>query len=234
MVTSSKDPTEGSAESWSYSERMAHEHKALGMWLTGHPLRRYDSMKLMIPLRGNVTIANLAKQRSSVIIRTAGVVSKIHKIKTKAGQDMVFVTLSDSDAIVEFCCFQDVYARCGKRIAMGRALFMSGSLDKDGVDGRFIVTDIQEADTLWRIKPTLVELFIDRPDLERLLPQVVRLIERYQLPSGRTVNLSVYVCYDGLKVGCGAEVCLDLVPEFYLEAENIFGKLGHVDVSCLK
>ena len=65
----------------------------LGFYLSEHPLARFETKIKEVKAR---TIEEIrGAQNANLIYRTAGIISKSHKIITKNGQPMLFVTLED-------------------------------------------------------------------------------------------------------------------------------------------
>jgi DNA polymerase III subunit alpha len=74
-------------------EKLAWEKELIGFYLSEHPLHAHIET---IQKYGAKPIADLMEiKNESQIVRTAGLVSKIHKIFTKTGQPMLFATIED-------------------------------------------------------------------------------------------------------------------------------------------
>jgi len=75
------------------AEKLTWEKELLGFYLSDHPLNPY--MKRIKEAKAQ-TLDELRMVKSDrIVIRTAGLVSKIKKIFTKSGQPMIFATLED-------------------------------------------------------------------------------------------------------------------------------------------
>ena len=75
------------------NQRLAWEKELLGFYLSDHPLNPYTEKIKEVKAR---TIDEVrAVTNTNLIYRTAGIISKTHKILTKTGQPMLFVTLED-------------------------------------------------------------------------------------------------------------------------------------------
>jgi len=95
------------ADPASAKERLAWEKELLGFYLSDHPLSSYkDKMKIMktSPITELRQIRNETKR-----FNMAGIVSKIHRVITKGGQTMAFVTIEDmSPQSIEVVVFNSV------------------------------------------------------------------------------------------------------------------------------
>ncbi|OGP59407.1 MAG: DNA polymerase III subunit alpha [Deltaproteobacteria bacterium RBG_13_61_14] len=93
---------------WPKTELLAFEKEALGFYLTGHPLARYES--LMKPY-GVVETSRLAYLSNGKEVLLAGVVSSFQERYTKRKERMGRATLSDLKGSVEVVIFPELYKR---------------------------------------------------------------------------------------------------------------------------
>jgi DNA polymerase-3 subunit alpha len=91
---------------WSPAERLGEEFKAVGFYLTGHPLDDY-----MAPLRrrGVMTLDEVAAKaaRAPLVAKLAGVVAGRQERKSARGNRFAFVQLSDPSGAYEVTVFSD-------------------------------------------------------------------------------------------------------------------------------
>ncbi len=100
------EPRLSPVEDWLPNERLAEEHKAVGFYLSGHPLDDY-----MTPLKrkGVMTLAEVAAQaeRGGHVAKMAGAVSGRQERKSARGNRFAFVQLSDPTGLYEVTVFSD-------------------------------------------------------------------------------------------------------------------------------
>ncbi|MFN3822618.1 MAG: DNA polymerase III subunit alpha [Pseudorhodobacter sp.] len=100
------EPRLGSRDDWLPVERLTEEHKAIGFYLSGHPLDDY-----MGPLRRKdvKTLAEITVQaeRGPVVAKIAGSVSSKQERKSARGNRFAFVQLSDPSGLYEVTVFSD-------------------------------------------------------------------------------------------------------------------------------
>lgn len=75
------------------SQKLAWEKELLGFYLSDHPLNPYSDKIKEVKARSIDEVRKVTN--TNLIYRTAGIISKTHKIITKNGQPMLFVTLED-------------------------------------------------------------------------------------------------------------------------------------------
>jgi DNA polymerase-3 subunit alpha len=112
---------------WSEEQRLQGEKETLGLWLTGHPITRFEP-----ELRKFTTcrIVDLQPKRDATLV-VAGLVLAIRTMKTRKGDMMAFVTLDDRSARVELAVFSDVYTRCRDLLAKDKLLVVEGEVSVD-------------------------------------------------------------------------------------------------------
>ncbi|MBN2542736.1 DNA polymerase III subunit alpha [bacterium] len=91
-------------EPWPLNEMLAREKAAVGFYLSGHPLGRYeDEMKAFT----NNTTATLNELRGGTIVRIGGTITQVKTITTRKGKAMAFATIEDPKGSVELIIFPD-------------------------------------------------------------------------------------------------------------------------------
>jgi DNA polymerase-3 subunit alpha len=89
------------------NQRLAWEKELLGFYLSDHPLNSYRAKITEVKARNIDEIRGV--KNTNLIYRTAGIISKTHKIITKNGQPMLFVTLEDfSPQPLELVIFNNI------------------------------------------------------------------------------------------------------------------------------
>ena len=121
---------------WSYSERLDRERGALGCWLSGHPLDRFTSMEQRAR---NCTSGDLSEKTRKDVLTLVGVITKVHAIRTKRGDNMGFFTLSDRVGLVEVSLSPRVWEKYRPLVERDRCVTVRGRLDRDGDQGKFVV-----------------------------------------------------------------------------------------------
>ncbi len=100
------EPRLSPVEDWLPNERLVEEHKAVGFYLSGHPLDDY-----MAPLKrqGIMTLAEVAAQaeRAPHVAKMAGAISGRQERKSARGNRFAFVQLSDPTGLYEVTVFSD-------------------------------------------------------------------------------------------------------------------------------
>ena len=100
------EPRLPQVDDWMFNERLAEEHKAIGFYLSGHPLDDY-----MGPLKrqGVKTLEDVQRQveRAPAVVKLAGSVSGRQERKSARGNRFAFVQLSDPTGLYEVTLFSE-------------------------------------------------------------------------------------------------------------------------------
>ncbi|MTH52864.1 DNA polymerase III subunit alpha [Bacillus mangrovi] len=133
-------------EPFTIAEKLQFEKEALGFYFSDHPVSSYK--KLLEDLH-SVKLDQLEKKAGSYF--KAGVyLSKVRTIRTKKGELMAFVTMSDETGDAEGVCFPRQYSLLSDLLTEGRLLLAEGKAEWRDDTVQFI---IQKAAKLDEAKP---------------------------------------------------------------------------------
>jgi len=154
---------------WEEEQRLQGEKETLGLYLTGHPINRYE------PELANITsgkLAELAAMCSGLptegsgggyggrggggerAVTIAGLVMSMRVRKTQRGGRIAFLTLDDRTARLDVRVFPEVYDRHQALLGKDKVLVIQGGLGLDDYTGGYQVTaqsiyDINQARELF-------------------------------------------------------------------------------------
>src|SRR6185436_6793644 len=111
---------------WSSQESLAFEKEALGFYISGHPLDKYDrTIKKIV----GGTIAALKEKASSEDVRLGGVVSALKLRNTKKGDRYGSFNLEDKTGFIEVITWPDTYKKCAELLGADDPIFVRGRLE---------------------------------------------------------------------------------------------------------
>lgn len=118
-------------ERHSDKERLLWERELLGLYLSAHPLDKYDAYfeEQCVPL-GSLQVEH---DKKAVIV--GGVVSSIRTIITKSGSKMAFVKLEDKSGEGEIVVFPNLFEEIGGRLAQDLVVRVSGKISSTDREG---------------------------------------------------------------------------------------------------
>ncbi len=142
---------------WDEAQRLQGEKETLGLYLTGHPISRYEAelerfvTARLAVLRGEDADGVAMGEERPVVV--AGLVVGLRLRNTRRGR-MAFAVLDDRTARMEVRVFPEVYERCRNQLVRDRVLVVEGTLAFDDYSGTRQVTadrvhDLPEARALF-------------------------------------------------------------------------------------
>jgi len=181
---------------WSEEQRLNGEKETLGLWLTGHPITRYeDELRKFTSCR----IVDVQPKREATLV-IAGLVLALRTMKTKKGDTMAFVTLDDRSARIEMAVFSDVYTRCRDLLAKDKLIVIEGEVSVDEYSGSYKMSarEIYDIDKAREVYGRRLVLHIDSKkfsaDFAPLLAKVLTPFREGPCP------IRVHFVGDGVKV----------------------------------
>ena len=112
-------------------EVLLWERELLGLYLSAHPLDRYDDYfnEQTVPL-GSLTIDHDRK-----IVTVGGVVSSIRQIVTKSGSKMAFMKIEDKSGEGEVIIFPNLFEEAGEYLKQDMVIKVNGKISSTDREG---------------------------------------------------------------------------------------------------
>lgn len=113
-------------------EKLQWERELLGLYLSSHPLDRYDAYFA----EQAMPISQLTKEMDNKQARIGGVVSTVRSIQTKNGSKMAFVKIEDKTGEMEVIIFPGLYEEFGEKLVQDAVVRVKGKLNAKDREGR--------------------------------------------------------------------------------------------------
>lgn len=138
-------PAYTEAASMSFAERLRLEKETLGLYVSGYPTQEYE------PLIQELQIPTLSEaiQSQGKNIRSIVFVTEVKVIRTKAMQNMAFLTICDRDEELEAVVFPDMYAQFRSVLQEDSTLLLEGAMSVRNSRKQWVVSGVY---TLGRIE----------------------------------------------------------------------------------
>jgi len=120
---------------WEEDTRLSGEKETLGLYLTGHPINKYeDELGAFVSCR----IGELSgdKPRNMTL---AGLIIAMRTRPTKRGDKMAFLTIDDRTARIEVTLFSDTYIRYQDLLVKDQVVVVSGEVRHDDYSGGLVM-----------------------------------------------------------------------------------------------
>jgi DNA polymerase-3 subunit alpha len=111
---------------WSSQESLAFEKEALGFYISGHPLDKYDRALKKIT---SGTVAVLKEKAQTGEVRLGGLVSALKLRNTKKGERYGNFNLEDKTGFIEVIVWPDTYKKCAELLGADDPIFVKGRLE---------------------------------------------------------------------------------------------------------
>jgi DNA polymerase-3 subunit alpha len=111
---------------WSAQESLAYEKEALGFYISGHPLDKYERVLKKV---SSGIIGAVKDKAVPGEIRLGGVVSSLKLRNTKKGERYANFNLEDKSGFLEVITWPDVYKKCGELLGGDAPILIKGRLE---------------------------------------------------------------------------------------------------------
>jgi DNA polymerase-3 subunit alpha len=135
---------------WDEEQKLTGEKETLGLYLTGHPITRYEQelacittgklAGLVVPGNGSPVEAGGRQTGGERTVTVAGLVTSMRIRKTQRGGKIAFLTLDDRTARLDARVFPEVFDRFQALLAKDKVLVIQGVLGLDDFTGGYQVT----------------------------------------------------------------------------------------------
>ena len=218
---------------WSAQESLAFEKEALGFYITGHPLDKYERAIKKIT---NGSIAALKEKATPGEVKLGGVVSALKLRNTKKGDRYGTFNLEDKTGFLEIIAWPDVYKKCAELLAADDPIFVKGRLEAGEERIQVIANEISSlAEAAAKGRANGNGLGNDRRDGEKLhlhareseisADELVRLRDMLlDYPGPCTVFLHLYAAsLSETVIELPSQVRVAATPELEASVDKLFG-----------
>jgi DNA polymerase-3 subunit alpha len=123
------EETERETGEWEEAELLKNEKEALGFYITGHPLTRYDTKLRKMKTKKTSDLEH-ATDKEEVII--GGILRGLKRKNVKSTGDMMaYVSLEDDEGSIEVIVFSEIYKSVNAILKKDALILVKGSIDRD-------------------------------------------------------------------------------------------------------
>jgi len=124
-----QEPLLKSVEKWSSKDLLAKEREVTGVYVTGHPLTKYE---IEYKSFATIHLGETEEQEEEENVRACGVINDLKTKMDKAGRMMAFFTLDDFSGSCECLMFSKTYEKYGQYIKEEECVFIIGNTESSG------------------------------------------------------------------------------------------------------
>ncbi len=160
------------AEPWSDGHSLAREKEVLGLYVSGHPLARYERE---LKLFATATVSDLAEMEDGEQIRIGGVIEHVRTTTDKKGDRMAFVTIEDFTGRGELLVFSSCYSKRHEEIRRDATVIVEGRIStREEEVPKVVVSDVIPLPAVYRKFVERLTLKLTTAGLEESMLQDIR------------------------------------------------------------
>ena len=139
------EPRLSPVDDWLPNERLTEEHKAIGFYLSGHPLDDYMSALKRKDIK---TLAEVtaAAERAPLVAKMAGSISGKQERKSARGNRFAFAQLSDPTGLYEVTIFSDTLEAARDHLEVGANVVLSVEANMESDQLKLLARSISPID----------------------------------------------------------------------------------------
>ena len=146
------EPAITSLEDFSISEKLAMEKEIAGMYLSGHPMDKYENVSKAIKavkIQRVCSAEETGRYKDNDKVILLGVLSNVKLRTTKNNQTMATAVLEDKSGSIELLIFPQTLSLSGRLAADGNVVRVLGSISmKEDENPKILCNEILSADTV--------------------------------------------------------------------------------------
>jgi DNA polymerase-3 subunit alpha len=199
------EPRLPQTDDWLPNERLAEEMRAVGFYLTGHPLDDY-----MSPLRrrGVLTLAEVTERaaRGPLVANLGAAVAGRKERKNARGNRFAFVQCSDPTGLYEVRVWDEVLRESRDLLEPGQNVVLKVEAALEGETLRLVAHSVVPVDSVVAEAGGMaLRLFIDAPEAAASVQSVLR-----RMADGKGARGTGPITFTVLDAGSGREI--DITP----------------------
>ncbi len=172
---------------WTEGEALTFEKEALGLFMSGHPLQRFEEA---IQASGAKRLIELTQSDPDASV--VGMVTGLRPLKTKRGDRMCVFMLEDDSAKVEAVVFPEAFSRFGALAVADALVLVKGKFERDEESSRLLVSEIIPLEVIRDRGVRAVEIRLGGRGLGRnMMRELAGVLDRH--PGDRHVSVIVEV-----------------------------------------
>ena len=144
-------PAISEIDEWEDNDLLAFEKEALGFYITGHPLKKYEDVLEKFTATDTILIR---EQKNGSPVRIGGIVRQVKTVITKKGEQMAFVVIEDMNGSVEVTIFPALYVTICDLLTDGNPILLQGKLEQHEKNTKILaetIIPIDKAEETWAV-----------------------------------------------------------------------------------
>ncbi len=136
-------PTYIEIEDFPLLKKLADEIELVGIYLSNHPL---DEYRLSLTKTGFIPLEEISKRKVNATLKVAAIIQEVRKIRTKRGDSMAFMTLSDETTEISAVVFPEIYRKKNPILIEDALVELSIKITERNNERQIIVNNVDKLD----------------------------------------------------------------------------------------
>ncbi|SMQ83418.1 DNA polymerase III catalytic subunit, DnaE type [Bacillus sp. OV166] len=202
----------------SLENKLTFEKEALGFYLSDHPVSIYEEQLKHAGAHALFGIKNQTQRISSGVYITS-----MKSIRTRKGDSMAFLTVSDASGEMEAVAFPNVYKKYSHLLGHGKFLLIEGKIEEREGKQQFIIQQVSNLEEWLQTKTVIqsvlyLKIVEDKQD-ESSLQQLNQLLKENQ----GTAAVILHYEKNRKTIRLGSENNINPTPELLQLLRNVLG-----------
>lgn len=173
----------------SQQDKLRFEKEVLGLYLSDHPVTQFEKYFSVLGVKPLSRLRHISSNE-----KTAALIGEVRKIRTKNGEAMAFLTLSDQSGELDAVVFPRTYKKIMLLLETGNILLFQGKIDVRQGKWQLIVDDAVEFQTaIRRIEKQTGTLYLK---IEKSMEDINKLQELKEILKDSKGNTDVVLFYE--------------------------------------
>lgn len=195
--------------------KLFSEKQVLGMFISKHPTSMY---RLLFQLNGAVLLDDIKLDK---INKVGAYIQDVRKIKTKKGETMAFVQISDESDDLQAVIFPNIYRENTAILKKGEIIFLTGKAELRNGQKQLIINNIQGLTALQEKTDTRrVFLKLNEEGEKESLSELKKVIKKYR----GTTPVILYYEKNHKTIQLARDFWIDLNSDVLNEIRRLLGE----------
>ena len=218
------------SERWPEQAQLTYEKEVLGLYLTGHPLKNWETLVQQQGWSGSHSFLDFYDLEHRSKVKMLGVITQIKEFITRKGQRMAFGRFENLEGFVELIFFSEIFQKKEFLWKSQKPILLTGAIDnRQKGNLKIIVEDGEDLYSKLESSKKVIFNIKESKDSEKIL-NLKELLKSYEgdIPLSFKFNIkslskTVNVVPEELK---GVKPSLELFNAFY----KLMGKESQVEI----
>jgi DNA polymerase-3 subunit alpha len=159
---------------WHDNEKLYHEKEVLGLYISGHPLAKYESE---IRSFSCVAIRELNEREHADSVAIVGVIYNLKVRMSKAGKKFAVGMIEDMEGTIEAIFVPNTFSQYEKLITMDEPIMLRGKAEfEDEVAKRIIINEVKSLKEIRRDSISAIHIKLDLVGMDEATLKTIKSI----------------------------------------------------------